>query len=1029
MKSIANTRIGKSFVAFALVFIMIFSPLAPTQRVDAFWDYVVDIISIGVSAYQCFDGEGNTWVDCGLFGLDVGLAILPFVPSGLNAAKTASSGVKVGTTVLTKGDDVIDAIRGFDKVYDAIDAGYPILNSIDDLNDGKTIIAKVGTLRKIGDGVIDLERHHLVPEALAAALGKNGDDLAGVLITKSFHRGADNIITTPLNNLVASLKVNGVVNLANGDNMVKLLNGLSKVYKGNKVLQATAIVDVLKSPAGIRWLTHSIGLTTTGVAKVFNVIDRGSITNADLEDGFRVSVEQIEAEINKFENLPSPYKRINLTGGYKEVDDVLNGLGKSPDKFSYGGHTYQVVNPPNGTTWSAQDVAKASGGYLAQINSKDEQFLITNLLKASAQKNVYWLGGWYNANTSKWMWQRVTGSNAFGNGVGDPISYSNWKEKEEDREYAVDQNQGFIGVLGKSYSGNTSGQIGQWISENYNGNQQGNEWFQSKNFGYIIEWDYITADSVPFSSSSQPKRPSTGQLPSQSTHDVNTWYYYNRSGFDKGQYKGDWIGAVPHGHGTLKYDSDNKYSISYSDGRIYHASEYVGSWADGRKYGQGIFTFDDGTQYNGIWNKDGYYFKGDIISNVWKRSIEQIIDPNDPNRIRIITTNQSEWVRNDLSQQPNTETDSSAPSQQKVGELAVSVCNDPDSSCAIVQWSQVEGASTYKIYRMRLSTGVVSTFTYGNYLSKFIDAEAFYDDSGKLNPELGYGGFRYRVEAYNSNNALITQSQWIDYNNSKETAEIYLTTTSDEVILTWSVNGYAGFNLVAYEEVSPGSGTHTWSKTPVLADGKSEIRFSKSDFTQGQSYRFYIGAFSPGLVCVSNYATYTPEKQSEDQSFTFIPTDWILQDDSTNVWNGASERPLVQSIYLYIGFSEMDTNNGRVPIDNSGTSPVIKNGRTLLPIRAIIESMGGTVEWDGTSDPHWDKVTCTIDSYHVQMWIGYGKYYVNGREYVFDVPPEIINNRTMIPARALFEAIGCTVDWEKNGGGEGWDMVTITFQQ
>lgn len=29
-----------------------------------------------------------------------------------------------------------------------------------------------------------------------------------------------------------------------------------------------------------------------------------------------------------------------------------------------------------------------------------------------------------------------------------------------------------------------------------------------------------------------------------------------------------------------------------------------------------------------------------------------------------------------------------------------------------------------------------------------------------------------------------------------------------------------------------------------------------------------------------------------------------------------------------------------------GTSPVIVNGRTLLPIRAIIEALGGSVAWD-----------------------------------------------------------------------------------
>lgn len=37
--------------------------------------------------------------------------------------------------------------------------------------------------------------------------------------------------------------------------------------------------------------------------------------------------------------------------------------------------------------------------------------------------------------------------------------------------------------------------------------------------------------------------------------------------------------------------------------------------------------------------------------------------------------------------------------------------------------------------------------------------------------------------------------------------------------------------------------------------------------------------------------------------------------------------------------------------------------------------------------------------------------YVNGRKLEFDVPPQIINNRTMVPMRAIFEALGANVYW------------------
>jgi len=132
-------------------------------------------------------------------------------------------------------------------------------------------------------------------------------------------------------------------------------------------------------------------------------------------------------------------------------------------------------------------------------------------------------------------------------------------------------------------------------------------------------------------------------------------------------------------------------------------------------------------------------------------------------------------------------------------------------------------------------------------------------------------------------------------------------------------------------------------------------------------------------------------------------------------------------INLFIGFPEMDTPSGRVSIDASNTTPVIRDGRTLLPVRAIIEEMGGDVEWVPNGGGNgWDMVVVNVNGYRVQMIIGHDGFYVNGNRMTFDVSPQIINGRTMLPARALFEAVGFTVNWVPNGGGDGWDMVTIS---
>lgn len=42
----------------------------------------------------------------------------------------------------------------------------------------------------------------------------------------------------------------------------------------------------------------------------------------------------------------------------------------------------------------------------------------------------------------------------------------------------------------------------------------------------------------------------------------------------------------------------------------------------------------------------------------------------------------------------------------------------------------------------------------------------------------------------------------------------------------------------------------------------------------------------------------------------------------------------------------MTVNGTEQNIDDNGTTPEIRSERTLVPIRAIIEAMGGTVAWE-----------------------------------------------------------------------------------
>jgi hypothetical protein len=128
-------------------------------------------------------------------------------------------------------------------------------------------------------------------------------------------------------------------------------------------------------------------------------------------------------------------------------------------------------------------------------------------------------------------------------------------------------------------------------------------------------------------------------------------------------------------------------------------------------------------------------------------------------------------------------------------------------------------------------------------------------------------------------------------------------------------------------------------------------------------------------------------------------------------------------VTLQINNPKMKVNGTEQAIDEQGTKPIIKNNRTLVPIRAIIESPGGTIAWDGTAK----KVTLVLGSTTMQLWIGSSTAKVNDKDVPIDkddpkVVPEIINSRTMIPLRFVAENLGCDVLWESNA-----QTVTIKY--
>lgn len=89
--------------------------------------------------------------------------------------------------------------------------------------------------------------------------------------------------------------------------------------------------------------------------------------------------------------------------------------------------------------------------------------------------------------------------------------------------------------------------------------------------------------------------------------------------------------------------------------------------------------------------------------------------------------------------------------------------------------------------------------------------------------------------------------------------------------------------------------------------------------------------------------------------------------------------------------------------------PMVKNDRTMVPFRALLEKLGAKVEWDQNTK----TVKATKDDMNIELAVGKNIAKVNGKEVKLDAPAFIENDRTYIPARFISENLGYKVKYEK----------------
>ena len=109
-----------------------------------------------------------------------------------------------------------------------------------------------------------------------------------------------------------------------------------------------------------------------------------------------------------------------------------------------------------------------------------------------------------------------------------------------------------------------------------------------------------------------------------------------------------------------------------------------------------------------------------------------------------------------------------------------------------------------------------------------------------------------------------------------------------------------------------------------------------------------------------------------------------------------------------------------VPVVFPDQHPIIENGRTFVPVRAVFEQIGFAVDWN----PDMRQATLKNDDYTVVITQNSNSFTVNGKSYGLDVLARIVNGRLMVPVRAVFERIGYDVYWDSMR-----NVVVVTSRQ
>lgn len=322
-----------------------------------------------------------------------------------------------------------------------------------------------------------------------------------------------------------------------------------------------------------------------------------------------------------------------------------------------------------------------------------------------------------------------------------------------------------------------------------------------------------------------------------------------------------------------------------------------------------------------------------------------------------------------------------------------------------VFWRKSLDATGYKVYRTSSINTLLGGYTQVANLTS--DASSFADS----NLQAGKTYF-YKIQAYNNYGVSpysdvvsatplleitpIIQPGVITIISPQPTAPGNLTASTlsqTEILLRWQ--DQSGIELGFTIERRPLRGFYV----PIGIVGQNVTTYTDTALQVGTTYQYRVKAYTKDRESdYSNEAQATTQPRMYINPPQMIPLPKVVPLDDV-------------VLKFYINQKNYIVNNENRAMD---VEPIIMEGRTLLPIRYVVEPLGATVEWDAIDR----KATVLLGEKKIELWLGQNLASVNGVLQPIDVdnakvvPISVPPGRTMLPIRFIVESLGFKVDWD-----------------